>query len=31
MEEIFKDRAETEHQRYLDGTNAIDLLLYISI
>ena len=31
MEEIFKDGAESEHHSDLDGTNATDLLLCISI
>ena len=31
MEEIFKDRAEKVHHSDLDGTNATDLLLCISI
>ena len=31
MEENFKDRAESEHHSDLDGTNATDLLLCISI
>ena len=31
MEEIFKDRPEPSHHSNLDGTNADDLQLYISM